>query len=1659
MMTFQKLIISILNMCILHLEYVQTQDEIEFAVLPKSQAVLYGGSITLNCDAKRLSSPSDQLSYAWYLNGGPRPLGSSIFVNNSLLVQDIQEAELGNYTCVVSTEEGLQLAVSPPAQIIHAYIKRFLIDPIGKSVTEGDTITLDCVTGESSPPPDIFWEKDSVPFTGGSQYNATFKSASSLGFVQQFSMKLVMVATPEHSGKYTCAAKNRLLGITVRSLQVYVGVAAYKFASRVDLNQFQRNIIIPKDQPFVFNCPIIGYPTPAITWQKGQVPLRSNTTDHTLLSNGSLFFPSFQLTNQGYYICEGKNILGMDRSPDIVLQAAYIEYAFTRDPTTKYAIAGQPTTLPCSPPNSYPPANVTWYKNQQPLTNQFSNTSKAVFIVDPASGIWDLYIADVQRIHEGEYFCVAENIFAVPTSRTSKVASLKVGGAPTFVQPPVSQSVIKGQGLVLICLVQGDPEPEITWLFNGKPVTDGAYTTAFSMKNQELHIANVNKAWEGYFTCRANNSYGKSEAMAYVTVNVPVVITIPLVNLTVTVGNQAFLPCEVYGDPAPNVTWDKDGELVPLSPRIRQTVDGLIINNVTLSDAGVYSCLSVNEAGTAQSSGTLTVHAPPVFTQTPQNISVVLGGPANFSCSVESHPVATIAWHFNGTHLLPDGVYVSLDNSLQIAVVTWQRVGTYTCVATNVVGSETKSAKLSVQVPPRVRYIQGDLIVIRNRATTLTCKADGIPSPQISWFRRGSEIFSSLDGRIVVTNERQLLIKFANAADKGDYTCSAVNVAGSDEAEVSLHIVEPPLPPILLDPIATSSTSVTLRWEPVTQNWYTSVTNYIAYYKQRHEVMYTKYDIMAGSSEVSHNVHNLQPGIEYLFVVTATNQAGEGEMSNSRSAKTFNADPSSPRNVRLSDVQPYSLTVSWEIPQTTNGIIQKYQIWYQIVHSNKQPERILVQAPTVSYTLTGLLAYTEYQFSVRAATVKNDVDLWGNFSNMAVTRTEAAAPSGTPASVAAKAVSSTKVEVSWKPLPDSQHNGPMKFYHITYKSTSPTAGGSEVLSVNYTENSAVIDNLSPWTEYGITIQPENVAGRGPSSDLVMVKTHALAPNAPPTNIRLTAVSSSVVNIQFKLPDPSSWNSDPSGIVVGVQKDGEKTSREVTLSTTTGSLPYNISGLEPWTLYNVRVALYTSLAVNGTGPWSDWQLVQTLQAESDKVRSFGYQATPTSATVYWSPPVKPNGVIQFYTVKHYPLPQTDRQGGLSDQAALYMSPVPYPEVYNACEILSELNVSTYSPVVDAVLSAISQDSVLSHLDLIFNVTSQHFLQSNDTDEIVVNQTADIIATSLNHLDIASLKWMSDWNVWTLDFCYGLLWVRDSLVSQNTSETRTVLEDLQSSTEYMVGVSAVNSIGEGITSVHSVKTDPPPPAPPPPETTETVTMETTTIVLADPQPQGQEEDRLPVYLGGIAAGAVLVIFILALVLCICIKQRQRQNLTNYGNFDANSSEAKFGEMPRERSPSMSTKASEDNNNRDNRLSTSRIHFLGDAVKYGTNSTVSETQGYGHLKESQSMAASSTFPGIRIHKSEETGIENPSYRGGVSDPGGEWRPDQESICVSMDLSAEEVYSRASTLKRRAQLKSENAEAIAVMRNSNLPLGIDDTDSLIPNDSVVVYAERTAL
>ena len=46
-------------------------------------------------------------------------------------------------------------------------------------------------------------------------------------------------------------------------------------------------------------------------------------------------------------------------------------------------------------------------------------------------------------------------------------------GAPVFTTPPVNHRVIKGQGLQLSCVVEGDPLPKIEWFLDRIPLDDG----------------------------------------------------------------------------------------------------------------------------------------------------------------------------------------------------------------------------------------------------------------------------------------------------------------------------------------------------------------------------------------------------------------------------------------------------------------------------------------------------------------------------------------------------------------------------------------------------------------------------------------------------------------------------------------------------------------------------------------------------------------------------------------------------------------------------------------------------------------------------------------------------------------------------------------------------------------------------------------------------------------------------------------------------------------------------------------------------------------------------------------------------------------------------------------------------------------------------------
>ena len=77
-------------------------------------------------------------------------------------------------------------------------------------------------------------------------------------------------------------------------------------------------ITTPLDQPMVIDCPITGKPKVSVSWFK-EGASTDNFDSFLVLQNGSLHSPRATLQDAGWYYCEGENVLGVARSPNITV--------------------------------------------------------------------------------------------------------------------------------------------------------------------------------------------------------------------------------------------------------------------------------------------------------------------------------------------------------------------------------------------------------------------------------------------------------------------------------------------------------------------------------------------------------------------------------------------------------------------------------------------------------------------------------------------------------------------------------------------------------------------------------------------------------------------------------------------------------------------------------------------------------------------------------------------------------------------------------------------------------------------------------------------------------------------------------------------------------------------------------------------------------------------------------------------------------------------------------------------------------------------------------------------------------------------------------------------------------------------------------------------
>ncbi|XP_021918912.1 fasciclin-2 isoform X4 [Zootermopsis nevadensis] len=254
--------------------------------------------------------------------------------------------------------------------------------------------------------------------------------------------------------------------------------------------------------------------------------------------------------------------------------------------------------------------------------------------------------------------------------------------------------------------------------------------------------------------------------------------------------------CKVTAKPAPLVDWLQNGDPIKVGGRYIIETDGLLIQNVTEADDGMYTCraIVIDTGELSERNIRVEVHIPPKFEKMESSVTMVESETASVTCRAHGKPPPTFMWIKSSTQQdLTTADRFSVDRLtgvLTIRDVSKDDDGGYKCVATNAAGKIEHALKINVTLKPRIVAYK-NISIPTNKQARLSCSASGRPMPTVTFRKLTSSdrfvLGVQKDDRIVVENtldiERgetvgSLIISNILRTDDGLYECIAINEGG-----------------------------------------------------------------------------------------------------------------------------------------------------------------------------------------------------------------------------------------------------------------------------------------------------------------------------------------------------------------------------------------------------------------------------------------------------------------------------------------------------------------------------------------------------------------------------------------------------------------------------------------------------------------------------------------------------------------------------------------------------------------------------------------------------------------------------------------------------------------------------------------------------------------
>ncbi|XP_023349612.1 Down syndrome cell adhesion molecule-like protein 1 [Eurytemora carolleeae] len=756
---------------------------------------------------------------------------------------------------------------------------------------------------------------------------------------------------------------------------------------------------------------------------------------------------------------------------------------------------------------------------------------------------------------------------------------------------PTQQRARKGDNITLTCSTRGKIE-SVSWFRNGYRIQLNNQRYRYSTDQSILNIFNLEEDEGGIYQCFVNtaNQTKQSAAVVLIQDSAPEIVE-RFTGSTLIPGQFLSLKCVGRGRPPPRFIWELDGFKIQLGDRYRQSqyvtsaddvMSQLNLTHVTDRDGGLYSCRAENTAGQTSHSEQIRVFGPP-YIRDVGPVSGVEGSQLRVQCPVSGYPIDKITWEKDGGPVVSSSALQVYNNGTMIfrAGNKGTDPGEYTCTATTIGSSYSRTIQINIVVPPRmIEFSFYDLQ--EGMRTAVTCQTvDGELPIKFSWFRDGERVQDG-DGETVsfqqTTYSSTLFIQKLDRKHTGKYTCTATNMAGEDSRSADLLVNVPPewiVEPKNVEITAGEQISVPCSAFGVPEPriiWEREGSN-------------GKMNPQISSRTGLLDIPGADETLEGEYTCRVENGVEPSIM------KTIRIDVKSPPRFRRRDQERRINRGSEEILEcSAEGDPKIEYIWSRDgrIINPLQFKRFSIREENTTEGEISLLRVHRVTEEDSGEFRCEGINGYGrdtlNFHLIILD------VPGVPANLSVGEISSRSGTLSWEP-PFSGNSG---ILHYTVHSVQGSGTGAvNEITVSGQSRSLIIRSLTPGKDYSLTVRAHNAIGPSNSSKPVSFTTLEEAPTGRVRIISLTARSSSSLKLVWESPPQSLWNSQQLGYTISYRLQESRADYELMNLPVSSDTQFSIllESLEKYRTYEVLIETWNLV---GRGEKSVPYLATTLE---------------------------------------------------------------------------------------------------------------------------------------------------------------------------------------------------------------------------------------------------------------------------------------------------------------------------------------------------------------------------------------------------------------------------------------------------------------------------------